>query len=83
MEAQAETEHGMIMPMARARDDGAPVCIGGEIWFVLDRRRALNSTLVFVNLLLCPVGEHENDFRMTQGAILRRVSSAAMEVKKL
>ena len=48
VEAQAETEHGMIMPMARARDDGAPVdapvCIGGE-WVVLDRRRALNSTL--------------------------------------
>ena len=35
---------------------------------------------IFVNLLLCPMGEHEIDVRMTQGAILRRVSSTALRV---
>ena len=35
---------------------------------------------IFVNLLLCPVGEQKIDVRMTLGAILRRVSSAAMKV---
>ena len=28
---------------------------------------------IFLNLLLCQLGEHEVDVRMTQGAILRRV----------
>ena len=35
---------------------------------------------IFVNLLLCPVREHKIDVRMAQGAILRRVSGAAMKV---
>jgi hypothetical protein len=35
---------------------------------------------MFVNLLLCPVGEHEVDVRMTQGAILRRLISAERDV---
>ena len=35
---------------------------------------------IFVNLLLCPLREHKIDVRMTQGSILRRVSSVAMKV---
>ena len=35
---------------------------------------------ILVNLLLCPLREHMIDVRMTQGAILRRVSSVAMKV---
>ena len=35
---------------------------------------------IFVNLLLCPLGEHEIDVRMTQGAVQRRASRVAMKV---
>ena len=35
---------------------------------------------IFVNLLLSPLEEHGIDVRMTQGAILRRVSRVAMKV---
>ena len=35
---------------------------------------------VLVNLLLCPVGEHMIDVRMTQSPIQRRVGSVAMKV---
>ena len=35
---------------------------------------------IFVNLLLCPLREYKIDVRMTQGSILRRVSSVAMKV---
>ena len=50
------------------------------------REESLTHTLcrvagpIFVNLLLCPLREHMIDVRMTQGSILRRVSSVAMKV---
>ena len=50
------------------------------------REESLTHTLcrvagpIFVNLLLCPLREHKIDVRMTQGSILRRVSSVAMKV---
>ena len=50
------------------------------------RKESLAHTLcrvagpIFVNLLLCPLREHMIDVRITQGAILRRVSSVAMKV---
>ena len=36
------------------------------------------SRPIFVNLLLCPLGEHEINVRMTQFAVLRRGSRATM-----
>ena len=50
------------------------------------RKESLAHTLcrvaspILVNLLLCPLREHKIDVRMTQGSILRRVSSVAMKV---
>ena len=45
------------------------------------REESLTHTLPgFVNLLLCPLREHMIDVRMTQGSILRRVSSVAMKL---